>query len=216
MRALIATLALGLACAVSGCASMSENECQLADWRAVGYEDGAQGYPASHVGERRAACARHNVRIDFDAYLAGREQGLVAFCQPQRGFDLGARGGAYAGVCPARLESAFLEQHRLGLRLYKLDRAARDAHAVLVRAEGRLEALETRIVDAEVSAVVDDLPIEERAARVVEIHTLMEERGGLRETIPELEHAHAEAVAELEAYEQWLDHERMLRVASVR
>ena len=26
-----------------GCAGMSANECELADWQAVGYEDGVQG-----------------------------------------------------------------------------------------------------------------------------------------------------------------------------
>ncbi|MGD2133214.1 MAG: DUF2799 domain-containing protein [Maricaulaceae bacterium] len=201
------------AAAVSGCASMSENECRVADWHALGYEDGAAGRPAGYVGERRQACARHQVGIDFDSYLEGRDRGLVQFCRPERGFNIGAQGGGYAGVCPAELEGPFLAEYEVGRRLNTLSRAAHEASADLERAHLRLENLNSRIVDAEVAVVFEDLSIEERASLLVQINAMMEQRTGLRESIPHLERAQAAAIAELERYEAWLDGPRSARVA---
>ncbi|MCA8888951.1 MAG: DUF2799 domain-containing protein, partial [Parvularculaceae bacterium] len=74
---------------------MSKEECRLADWQAIGYEDGARGAPVSAISARREICAKKaNVAPDMDAYLVGRAQGLEIFCRPSNGFELGARGGA--------------------------------------------------------------------------------------------------------------------------
>ena len=40
-------------------------------------------------------------------WQAGREQGLIAFCQPLRGFRVGESGGYYDGACNSNLEPAF-------------------------------------------------------------------------------------------------------------
>src|SRR3990167_8939124 len=79
---------------LAGCAGgMSKKECLYADWRAIGYEDGAQGRDASAIGSRRVACAdKAKVTPDMEAYLSGREKGLDQFCRPANGFDYGSRG----------------------------------------------------------------------------------------------------------------------------
>ena len=38
---------------LSGCASMSSEECLATDWSAVGYEDGARGYTSERFGAHR-------------------------------------------------------------------------------------------------------------------------------------------------------------------
>src|ERR1700704_2606763 len=83
-----------------GCSSMSAQECSVLDWRSVGYEDGVSGLPGSHIGHYREACAKHGVATDLSAYQSGRELGLREYCQPAHGFDAGARGDNYQGVCP--------------------------------------------------------------------------------------------------------------------
>lgn len=104
-------LALG-ACSSSG---MDEAECKTADWRAVGYEDGARGASPESFGARRKACAEHGVTAGFDRYLAGHAQGLEQYCKPQKGYRLGAGGTRYSGVCPDYLEPAYLAAHARGL-----------------------------------------------------------------------------------------------------
>ena len=95
---------------ISGCATMGKDECLTSNWRSIGYEDGARGYPPERIGNHRKACAKHSVSPDLQAYQAGRAEGLQAFCQPHKGFQLGSRGGNYAGVCPAELEPDFWAQ----------------------------------------------------------------------------------------------------------
>ena len=62
--------------ALSGCASMSSEECVATDWWAVGHEDGARGYTSERFSRHRTACAKHGITADFGAYKEGREQGL--------------------------------------------------------------------------------------------------------------------------------------------
>ncbi|MEZ5893062.1 MAG: DUF2799 domain-containing protein [Parvularculaceae bacterium] len=65
---------IGLAVMLGGCAGgLSKEECLVADWRAIGYEDGARGAPASAVSSHRQACARKPAsRPTCAGYLAGR------------------------------------------------------------------------------------------------------------------------------------------------
>ena len=50
---------------VASCATMSESECEEADWEIIGLEDGAQGHPLSHIGQHRKACAEYGVKPDL-------------------------------------------------------------------------------------------------------------------------------------------------------
>ena len=62
---------------------------------------GAQGQSPGYFGERRKSCADHGITADFDAYFAGRAEGLSHFCSPYNGYRLGAQGYQYSGICPA-------------------------------------------------------------------------------------------------------------------
>ncbi len=105
------------ALALTGCASLNENECVTADWQSIGFQDGAQGQPVSASSRHRKACAKHGVTLDQYAYLQGHEQGVRTFCRPGKGFSLGAGGSSYAGVCPADLEPQFLAEYQKGRHL---------------------------------------------------------------------------------------------------
>ena len=71
-----ATMAIAVA-VLSGCASMSSEECANSDWSAIGYEDGSRGYTTDKFGSRRKACAKHGITADFRAYQEGRDEGLA-------------------------------------------------------------------------------------------------------------------------------------------
>jgi hypothetical protein len=76
------SLALVIA-GLSGCATLSEEECAMSDWHTIGFEDGSRGYTADRLGDHRRACAGggqyHGVCAPelepefLDAYRAGRE-----------------------------------------------------------------------------------------------------------------------------------------------
>lgn len=116
------TAAAGLVLLVSSCASLSPEQCQNADWRQIGYADGTSGQPGAKIQEHANACAKVGVRPDMDAYLSGRMEGLVSYCQPENGFDVGRRGGAdNAGDCPPHTRPAFLQMYRQGREINALE-----------------------------------------------------------------------------------------------
>ena len=49
----------------SGCATMSKEECLVANWREVGFTDASQGYTQDRVAEHRSACAEAKVTVNL-------------------------------------------------------------------------------------------------------------------------------------------------------
>ena len=103
---------------VSACSTMNKNECLNADWRTIGYGDGARGYKAARIGEHRSSCAEYGVRPDLNAYNTGREQGLSQYCTPTTGYNKGLSGYRYNGVCANHNERDFVEALNYGLAIY--------------------------------------------------------------------------------------------------
>lgn len=112
--AIIPLLALGYSCS----SGMSKEECQLADWRQIGFEDGSLGRSANYLANRRKACSKAQVTPDFDAYQRGHAEGLKRWCNYDNGLRFGQSGGAYQGICPKNQESAFLQGYDYGKKLY--------------------------------------------------------------------------------------------------
>jgi hypothetical protein len=121
MKHAIAFVLSALALHLSGCATLSEDQCRGADWQAIGYRDGSNGYDAGRIENHGEACAEYGISPDRQEYEIGRFRGLEIFCTARRGVQVGRQGGGYSGVCPADIEPAFLEGYDLGRRLYELD-----------------------------------------------------------------------------------------------
>ena len=124
---------------------MTVDECLTADWRTVGYEDGYRGIGGGGIERHRRACAKAGVTPDFDAYQAGREQGVRQFCRPDKGYALGRRGGAYAGVCPEDLEPAFLAGYDDGREIYGLELEVLALHGNIARIDRRIDNAEDQV-----------------------------------------------------------------------
>lgn len=103
---------------LSACATLNKDECKTADWRSIGYEDGARGYPASRIGQHRSACAEYGVRPDLDAYNNGRSEGLHQYCIPANAYKKGLSGNNYNGVCSGYNEVQFVNAYNAGKELY--------------------------------------------------------------------------------------------------
>ena len=193
-----------LALAFSGCASMSADECLTGDWYAIGYEDGSRGSTADALGNRRKACAKHGVSPDFQAYQTGRDEGLKQYCQPQRGFNVGASGGRYNGVCPAHLEPNFLDAFRTGSQLHTLRSNVNNANYAISSKEAELERIEEKIRAKEAILIAAETTVQDRVLVISDLKDLNERTGQLEAEIDDLiaERAHHER--QLMDYEQVL------------
>ncbi|WP_444934037.1 DUF2799 domain-containing protein [Microbulbifer sp. JTAC008] len=151
---------------------MSEDECYVADWQAIGYEDGAAGRDISYLGGRREACAKYGVSVNTMAYRNGRTEGLELFCTELRGFDQGRSGNSYNGVCPADLEGLFLRGYNSGQDIFLAESAVEE----LVSAIHDLELAREHILDdmTEIGALLVDETVDnsERVTLLADIARL--------------------------------------------
>lgn len=187
---------------LAGCASgMTKSECLVADWRAIGYEDGAAGREVGAVTPRRSACAKKaQVAVDMEAYLAGRAEGLGEFCRPASGYDWGARGGRYAGQCEGRNESLFVAAYEKGARLYGLVAERDAARSALAAAEYRLAEIDRAIAFHETALISPTTPHPERIDHLAAIKAAREDRDRARDDIGWRADALARAEDALEDY----------------
>lgn len=172
---------------LSSCGKMmNENECLVADWRTIGFQDGSVGRTSDWLGKRREACAEFGVAPNMDQYLIGRDQGLVTFCEPRRGFDLGRRNVRYDNVCPPNLEGNFLNAYQDGRGLMQreqnisgLDRAVQDAYALI-------DGLEQQLTEDAIALAMYEMTPEQRIDYALTIKNMAEERGRLQQSLPQL------------------------------
>lgn len=194
-------LLLALSATFGGCASMSGEECVASDWSAIGYEDGSNGYNIDRHAKYRKACAKHGVTSDFAAYQNGRDQGLLEYCQPNRGFKVGVRGGSYNGVCAVNLEADFLDAYNAGYQLYSLRSRVNRASSSINSKENELDEIEDLQLAHGVSLVSGDLTGEDRVFIVAEMKKLAERSGKLEAEVKDLYEIRARAQVELEQYQ---------------
>ena len=187
--------------AMSGCASMSSEECMATDWSAIGYEDGARGYTSDRFATHRKACAKHGVTADFGSYQGGRDQGLVEYCQPGRGFDVGVNGGRYYGVCPVNLEAGFLDAYNVGNQLYALRSNVNYANSAISAKQHELEAVEDAMLHAEAALIDRETTTEQRIILLAELKNLSEDTGRLEAEIKDIYQQRAHHQVELDRYQ---------------
>lgn len=92
-------------------------QCADVDWWSKGYDSGVRGEPNHWISRQETTCGADFRREEF---LAGRRVGLVQFCRPEKGYQLGAKGRLYYGACPPHLEVYFLPAYRQGKSLADL------------------------------------------------------------------------------------------------
>jgi hypothetical protein len=166
----LAIVLLGLL--ASGCASMNEDECRIADWRAIGYEDGVMGVAASHIGKRREACAEHGIAPDFAAYKQGRDEGLQEYCTPASGYRLGRQGQTINAVCPSELRADFRDAFRSGHEIYQAAAVVRATETKLRRKKQELEEIRSSLTGKTSKIIAPSTETERRIELLVEIQDL--------------------------------------------
>lgn len=190
--------------ALSGCASMSADECATSDWRGIGFDDGARGYTAGRLSQHRKACAKHGVSPDLQAYRDGRADGLREYCQPQRGFNLGAGGGQYNGVCSIDLEAGFLDAFRSGSQLYTLRSNVNSTNYQINAKRHELDDIAVSIRDAEAGLIAAETTIQDRILLLADLKNFSERTGQLEAEIEALIEDRAVHEQQLASYESIL------------
>ncbi len=191
---------VGILCALTltGCASLSKEECIQADWRLIGFEDGAKGRASSYLGNHREACAEYGITPDQTRYRMGREEGLTEYCRPYNGYQEGLKGASYQGVCPADLQDAFVDAHRYGKQIHEATQAMESREQLVRDAEDDLKKIKQRQRDAEAQLIDAKTSKENRAALLQEVKELAREQGEKEAEIGQLKEERVRFEAEIQ------------------
>lgn len=183
---------------VPGCATLDKDECLVADWRLIGYQDGAAGRPATVMDDYRKDCARYSVVPDLDVYQAGRNKGLLQYCQPDEGYRLGESGRAYSPVCPAAARVAFRAAYNEGREIYLARSDVKSTSALISKKRHALEHLEEHKGGKLGALVQDGLNSEQRVLLLYEVHEIEQDIDVLESEISDLQYVLEDQQAQLE------------------
>ncbi|HAJ92078.1 MAG TPA: hypothetical protein DCO71_05600 [Gammaproteobacteria bacterium] len=192
--AILALLAL-----LQGCATLDKDECMLADWRLIGYQDGVAGKSATVLGEYREDCAKHAVVPDLDAYRAGREEGLQQYCEADNGYRLGNAGRGLPAICPTVLEGDFRDAYNAGRELYLARSAVNKTHSRIDNRKQTLSTLGSNRAQKLAALIADGLKADQRVMILYDINELQQEMDSVEDEIVDLE-------SDLEEQQASLDH----------
>jgi hypothetical protein len=186
---------------LSGCETMSPDECRLANWNEVGLRDGLAGQALSVLDDRTKDCSKAGSRVDTNLYLAGRERGLQNYCRLENAAPLGLDGKGYAGVCPARIDHEFRRRHQAGYAVHDLRNRVSDL-------DGRSERLQRKLREADrdedKQLKANDKDEDRKRIR----KEFDERRRGIRNELGDLDRALRRSRDELRAAEYTLDNLR--------
>lgn len=159
----------GFLCVIflTGCATLSREDCVRGDWFGLGVNDGYAGQPASRLSEHAHACSEYGIAVNNPAYFAGREQGLMTYCQLDNAFEVGLNGQPYHYVCPQSIDALFRRYHAAAFAVYE-DRSS-------------LESVDNELSGKEKNLGDKKLTDEQRAKVRGEIRELDRKRERLRD-----------------------------------
>jgi hypothetical protein len=189
---------------LAGCAGMSEQACLTSDWRTVGFEDGSVGRSEAAIGTYRKQCAEHGVSPDLDAYRAGHADGVLVYCKPGNGFEVGHSGASYQGVCPANLENEFVAEYSTGRRLHDLEGALRRTESEIASNYREQEDIRAELTRIGVAMVASETTTEQRLTMVTRSAELGRRYGELTAGIKQLEQERVADEIELRDFQQTL------------
>ena len=172
---------------LQGCATLDKEECQLADWRMIGSEDGVRGKSATAIGEYRDDFAKHAVVPDLAAYRAGREEGLLEYCKADNGYRLGNAGRSFAAVCPTALEKDFRDAWDSGRKLYLARSAVNTTRSRINDRRQTLSSLKDNKAQKLSALISDGLKADQRVMILYDLNELEKEMNLVEDEIVDLE-----------------------------
>ena len=172
---------------ISGCATMNQSECQVANWEIIGLEDASAGRPSSYIGQHRSACAEYGIAPDLSRYMVGYEKGLTQYCTYQNGLNLGTSGRGYAGICKGAAANQFLQGYNQGKRDFDMRQAIGRLKTEISRHHQRLQNIDIQIDRKEDAIIASNTSTEDRRRLLSEIASLREEKQAIELELPAIE-----------------------------
>jgi len=186
----------------SGCATLDRDECLVADWRLIGFQDGVAGKSATAMDNYRKDCASYSVVPDLDDYQAGRKEGLLQYCQPDNGFRLGAAGHSYSPVCSVTAGAEFRAAYNQGREIYLVRSDVNSTHAQIHKKQHALKHLKGDKGDKLGTLVQDGLNSEQRLLLIYEVSEIEKDMDVLEVEISDLQYVLEDKQAHLEHLRQ--------------
>ena len=125
---------------LTGCATYSQEDCELIRWVEQGYNDALKAYSSSELNEYVHDCSKY-VFVDVEAYNKGRAAGAEVYCTIDNGYSFGLAGQTLTDVCNgASGKNDYMKGYDRGLIVYK-------ANAQLSRIDGKLTEIDQYIND---------------------------------------------------------------------
>ena len=104
---------------LTGCTPhLNKQQCESINWYQMGSSDGSLGKQQRDLTQDETDCAKFHIQIDRRQYVKGWKSGVVSFCQPQNGYNLGEQGKTFNAICPANLSRSFSSAYKRGLKKY--------------------------------------------------------------------------------------------------
>lgn len=160
---------------MSGCATLSQEECQVADWYTIGFEDGSSGHATSYIAHHRKSCAKHGITPNLESYTQGHARGLDNYCTASNVFTTASQGRDFPSVCPSTrypgLDAAFTSGRLYYTLSVELDTLSHQREDLI----NELNTLRLKVKDNEDSIVADTTSREQRRLLIVENKNLGKE-----------------------------------------
>lgn len=131
MKTFKATLLIAVM-ALSGCAAMSIEECQTANWASVGERDGQNGR-SNRIASYYKSCEKAGLVPNQRLYEQGYQKGLVNYCQPTVILDKSLAGSGSYSVCPVEKHSLLRPYYEVGSEYYDAKRKKESVYGDLKR-----------------------------------------------------------------------------------
>jgi len=126
---------------LTGCATMSPEECAVADWERIGEMDARSGQGMSYFARRASDCAEAGYPADQSAWTRGWDVGITWFCTRNNGFRQGLDGYRYDQICPGHIEQDFLDGYETGYAIHQYSERIDRTAAEIERVRDRLAEL---------------------------------------------------------------------------
>lgn len=124
MRYLLLIPLLGL---LVGCQTITPQQCSIADWYQVGYEDGTKGRDSLYVSNYSKPCSSANIIPNRVQWERGRQEGFKRFCTVPVAHSEGLSGNKFSSICPVdSTHTARYNAWYQGYQIFELKRQVRN------------------------------------------------------------------------------------------
>jgi len=188
-----AVILSGAIIGLTGCASISKDECISGNWSDIGYKDGVNGKSRGKLADYAKTCIKYGVEPNRDVYLTAFENGLVKYCTFEQGLKLGENGSSYNQVCSGDLANGFSQGYDEGRAVYEIYREHKslisdyeETLEDLVDVRGRLDG---DIIDKDREGNIIPLSTSERKRLTKKQYRLEGELDDKRQDVRDFEYA---------------------------